>query len=150
VLGCKESDDHVRADPVSGQPLAAVPAGTYDDVDRAIRFRGIWEKNVGIDGPAFRTISYSDSPGAEISFAFEGTAVTYVFTKAFNRGLAEVKIDGIQKEIVDLYSPSIQWQSRLQFCCLGSGRHVATIRVLGRKSRRASGEFVDLDCFVVE
>jgi hypothetical protein len=142
VLGCKESDDRVRAGPV--------PAGTYDDVDPAIRFRGIWEKDAGVDGPAFRTISYSDVPGAEISFAFEGTALTYVFTKAFNRGLAEVGIDGIRKEVVDLYSPNIEWQSRLKLCCLGSGRHVATVRVLGRKSRRSSGEFVDLDCFVVE
>jgi len=148
--GCKESDDHVRAGPVSGQPLATVPAGTYDDVDPAIRFRGIWEKSAGFDGPAFHTISYSDLPGAEISFAFEGTALTYVFSKAFNRGLAEVRIDGVGKEIVDQYSPNIEWQRRVKFCCLGSGRHVATVRVLGRKSRRSSGEFVDLDCFVVE
>jgi hypothetical protein len=31
-----------------------------------------------------------------------------------------------------------------------AARHVAVIRVLGGKSSRSSGDFVDFDCFIVE
>ena len=136
--------------PPSAGPLVPVRAGIYDDSDQAIQFRGVWEKFTGFDGAAFHTLTASDLPGAQISFAFEGTALTYVFTKAFNRGLAEVEIDGVEKRIIDLYAPRIEWQSRVTFCCLGHGTHVAKIGVLGRNSSRSSGNFVDLDAFVVE
>jgi hypothetical protein len=136
--------------PPSARPLTPVPAGTYDDSDPAIQFRGIWERFADFDGAAAGTLTASDKPGAEISLAFEGAALTYVFTKAFNRGLAEVEIDGVEKRIIDLYAPRIEWQSRVTFCCLGHGTHVAKIGVLGRNSSRSSGNFVDLDAFVVE
>jgi hypothetical protein len=138
--------------PPSARPLVPVRAGIYDDSDQAIQFRGIWEKFTGSDfeGAAFHTLTASELPGARISFAFEGTALTYVFTKAFNRGLAELRIDGVQKEIVDLYSPKIEWQSCITVCCLPNGKHMGTVRVLGRNSSHSSGRFVDLDAFVVQ
>jgi hypothetical protein len=135
--------------PPSAGPLVPGPAGIYDDSDPAIQFRGIWEKFTDFDGAAFHTLTASDLPGAQISFAFEGTALTYVFTKAFNRGLAELRIDGVQKDIVDLYSRRIEWQSCVTVCCLANGRHLGTVRVLGRKSSHSSGRFVDLDALVV-
>jgi hypothetical protein len=64
--------------------------------------------------------------------------------------LAELRIDGVQKEIVDLYSPKIEWQSCITVCCLANGKHMGTVRVLGRNSSHSSGRFVDLDAFVVQ
>jgi hypothetical protein len=95
-------------------------------------------------------LTYSDTPGSGIGFAFTGTALTYIFTRAPNRGMAEVVIDGASQGVVDLYAPRAEWQSRLKFGGLAPGKHVAVIRVVGRKRPEAEGTFVDLDCFEVE
>jgi glycosyltransferase involved in cell wall biosynthesis len=135
--GCEQQND-------------STPPGFHDDFDPSIVFHGDWTKSAQFDGPDRHTISYTNVPDAEVSFAFEGTALTYVFTKAWNRGLASVTIDGISQGTIDLYSPNIEWQSRQKFCCLGAGRHVAAIRVVGQSNPKSKGNFIDLDSFVVE
>jgi hypothetical protein len=128
-------------------PPAVVSPGAYDDFDPALRFHGSWTRSRAFAGPYRHSVSYSDSPGAEVEFAFEGSALTYIFTKSFNRGIAELRIDGVPHEI-DLYSPQTEWQSRMEFCCLGAGRHVAALRVTGRKQAGATDAYIDVDGFV--
>ncbi len=126
------------------------PAGYYDDFDPAIRYRGEWTHSDKFDGPFQHTISFTDIPGGEAAFAFEGNALVYMYTKAPNRGLAVITIDGVSKGTIDLYSPAVEWQSSSRFCCLGSGKHVVVIRVLGQRSPGSEGQFVDVDGFRVE
>ena len=132
------------------RPNVLVPRGTYDDFDPALVFRGDWNHDDKFTGPAGHTISFSDDPAAQVSLLFEGTALTYVFTKAPNRGLAELTIDGASRAIVDLYSPKVEWRSRLRVCCLTNSRHLAVLRVVGRKRAASAGQYVDVDTFVVE
>ena len=132
------------------QPLLIAQRGTYDDFEPRIEFRGEWLRDDQFDSTYAHTVTYSDTPGSEIGFAFEGTALTYIFTRVPNRGLAEVLIDGASKATVDLYAPLTEWQSRLKFGGLAPGRHLAVIRVLGRRRAGAEGQYVDLDCFEVE
>jgi len=127
-----------------------VPPGYYDDFDPAIRYRGDWTHSDTFDGPFQHTISFSDIPGAEAAFAFEGSSLVYMYTKAPNRGLAAITIDGASKGTIDLYSPTVEWQASSRFCCLGPGKHVVVIRVLGQNSPGSTGRFVDLDSFRVE
>ncbi len=127
-----------------------VPPGAYDDFDPALRFHGRW-----LHGDEFRpafqgTVSYSDTKGAEAALVFEGKALTYVFTRAPNRGFAEVLIDGVSKGVLDLYAPQVEWQSRYRVCCLTPGRHIAVIRTLGQARKEAIGRFADLDELIVE
>jgi hypothetical protein len=127
-----------------------VSAGFYDDFDPALIFRGDWTRDRSFDGPDRHTISYSDIPGSEAQILFEGKALTYTYTKAPNRGLAEVIIDGSSQGTVDLYSPNIEWQTHTRFCCFEAGKHVAVIRVAGRANPKSTGLFIDLDSFTVE
>jgi hypothetical protein len=136
--------------PPATRPLAAVPAGSYDDFDAALRFRGDWDHRDDFDGPSLHSISYTDVAGAEAALAFEGRALTYVFSKAPNRGIAEIWIDGALRAAVDAYSPRIEWQCRFRICCLAPGRHEIAIRVTGRKQPLSQGQFVDVDALVVE
>lgn len=131
-------------------PLPLARPGTYDDFDAPVRFRGDWIQTDDFTGPYHHTISYSDDPDAEVELAFEGTSLTCVLTKAPNRGLAEIVIDGVSKAKPDLYSPAVQWQSRVEFTGLGSGRHTVVVRVLGQKRPESQGTFVDLDAFEVK
>jgi hypothetical protein len=72
-----------------------------------------------------------------------------VYTNAPNRGLAAIIVDGVSKGTVDLYSPTVERQSSSRFCCLGTGKHVVAIRVLGQNSPGSTGQFVDPDGFRV-
>ncbi len=133
----------------SDQPTLAA-RGAYDDFDIELRFRGEWTRADNFPNASEHTESYTDLTGAEVSIAFEGQALTYIFAKAPNRGMAELTIDGVVKATIDLYSPNVEWQSRYRFCCLDAGRHLATVRVLGLSRPSATGRFVDVDGFVVE
>ena len=135
--------------PIRTQPAITAKQGNYDDTDGAIVLRGEWEHGDRFEGAYGQTVAYTDTPGAEIVFAFQGSAVSYVFTKAPNRGIASVSIDGIPKGQYDLYSAGIHWQSRLTFDGLGPGRHVLEVRVTGERRRAAQGAFVDLDALEV-
>jgi hypothetical protein len=132
------------------RPQQVVSSGVYDDYDPALLFRGDWTKSSSFDGPDRHTISYCDIPGGEAQIAFEGTALTYTYTKAPNRGLAEVIVDGESQGIIDLYSPAIEWQTHTRFCCFVAGKHVAVLRVVGRANPKSTGVYIDLDSFTVE
>ena len=108
--------------------------GPRDDFDRAFA----------------KTVAYTDTAGSEAALAFEGGTVTYVFTKAPNRGIAAISIDGVEKGRFDLYSPAIEWQSRLKLQGLGRGRHLFLLRVTGEGRPEARGQFVDLDALEVQ
>lgn len=126
-----------------------VSTGSYDDFHPAMAFRGDWEHNDQFEGPERHTISYTAEPGAEAAIAFEGRSITWAFTQAPNRGLAEVTVDGASQGVFDLYAPKVQWQVHRVFCCFGPGRHEARIRALGRRNPQSTGDFVDVDSLTV-
>lgn len=145
---CESLSDDAIENRLASLPPALVSPGAYDDFDTALRFHGAWIRSASFAGPFRHTISYSDSPGASAAFAFEGSSLEYVFTRAPNRGIAELDIDGEPHEI-DLYAPKVQWQKEMEFCCLARGRHLAILRTTGRKRTEASDAYIDLDEFVV-
>ncbi|HZT33042.1 MAG TPA: hypothetical protein VFA33_24350 [Bryobacteraceae bacterium] len=136
--------------PAAATDQAPVPAGVYDDADSRIHLRAAWMRDTQFPEPYQHTLTYSNIPGATISLAFVGTAVTYVYTRARNRGIAEVVVDGVPKGRIDLYSAATVWQSRTKFRGLGPGRHVIQIRVTGEHNPQANDGFVDLDALIVE
>ena len=134
-------------DQLNREPLM-VPSGIYDDFDPAIVFHGPWIHDRGWPLAYERTVSYSNLPGSEIGFAFQGNTLTYIYTKAANRGKADITIDGVHKATLDLYARVAAWQSRTVFH-LRDGRHTAVITVLHDSNPKASDRFVDLDAFEV-
>jgi len=134
---------------VDSRPMEAVPVGMYDDFDPALHFDGDWEQNRSFTGPYHGTITFTDRPGAGVRFAFTGQAVTYVFTRSFNRGYADIRIDGLDRASINQYAPKTEWQARLSFA-VDPGSHTIEVRVGGRKSPESAGQYVDVDAFVVE
>jgi hypothetical protein len=119
-----------------------------DDLSRRVIYTGRWIRGV-FDGASNGTLTYTDSPGAAARFSFEGPAVEYVFTKAFNRGIAEVVLDGAPPVDVDLYSAGIEMRSRRLFDGLAPGPHTIEIRASGRKRPESKGTFIDVDALSV-
>ena len=140
---------HPALDPVA-TPRTAVPPGTYDDPDSRICLHAAWTRDTQFPDADRHTLTYSNIPGASASLAFHGTAITYVHTRASNRGIAEVCIDGRLMDRADHYSPNTIWRSRTRYECLGAGAHVIQIRVTGERNAQACDSFVDVDALIVE
>ena len=138
----------VKATCDNAQQLPAVVPGEYDDFDSRITFRGLWSRG-RFPEASNGTLTWSDAAGASAILRFDGIEVTYIYTKAFNRGFAEILIDGESKGIIDLYSPAIEWKSSTVFRARDPGPHTLEIRVTGRRSPSAAGAYIDLDKLIV-
>jgi hypothetical protein len=136
-------------DPVA-IPRAAVPPGTYDDPDSRIVLYAPWMRDTQFPDADQHTLTYSNIPGASASLTFRGNEVTYVHTRAPNRGIAEVFVDGLLKDRADLYSPNTMWRRQTRYKNLGTGVHVIQIRVTGERNSHATDCFIDLDALIVE
>ncbi len=75
--------------------------------------------------------------------------VTYVYSKAYNRGKAAITIDGVDKGYIDLYSPDVVRQQSTTFSGLGKGIHVIHVTVAGQKNSLSSDYFIDVDRLIV-
>ena len=142
--------DSSLPDATAAVPWATVPPGRYDDSDARITLNAAWTRDTQFPDADQHTVSYSNIPGASASLLFHGQAITYVYTRASNRGIAEVWIDGVRRDRPDLYSPRTIWRSQSRYQGLGDADHTIEIRVTGERNPRANNCFVDLDGLVVE
>jgi hypothetical protein len=140
----------LRTAPLPHDQRGPAPAGAYDDVAREIEYRGSWIRDRQFSPASGGTLTYANSPGDLLRFSFAGRAITYIYTRALNRGIAQVLIDGQERARIDLYSRITEWQARTVFGNLGDGPHVIEIRVLDSANPRSSDRYVDLDAFIVE
>jgi len=126
------------------------PPGQYDDLSRDTRLNGLWIRDRQFAEAYRGTLMYCNEPLCQAELDFEGSAVTLIYTRAFNRGKAEILIDGSPVATLDAYSPQILWQQRARFAAPSKGRHTLTIRVLGRHAPASQGAYIDIDGFDVE
>jgi hypothetical protein len=130
--------------PPPAVPSSAQSASWIDNSSPRVNYSGRWQN--GEFRGAFRdTIAFSAEAGATVRFEFEGTEFEYIYTKAYNRGMALVTIDGITRGTLDLFEPWTRWQANTVFGGLKPGRHTVEIRVLGRRNERSAGDTVDID-----
>ena len=125
-------------------------SGSYDNMYRSIRYIGSWILDGQFKEATNGTIVYSNKPGDSFRVRFQGGEISWVYTKAFNRGRAAISIDGEEKETVDLYSSEIHWQSRTTLSGLSDSEHVLEIRILEDKHPDATNRFVDIDQIIVK
>ena len=131
------------------EPVIMVHPGYYDDWDPAIVYQGAWKRQSGAPGPDRDTRTYSETPGAQMTLAFEGRALYYVFTRGPNSGIASVTIDGVARDPIDQYYAVPDWQHKAGYCCFTPGRHVIVVRATGEKNPKSTGYALDLDSFSV-
>ncbi len=140
----------VRSDDPSTAEQPPAPEGAYDDTDDRIRLQEPWTRDTQFLEAAGHTLTYTNIPGASFTLRFAGDSITYVYTSAVNRGIAEVAVDGEVKGRLDLYSAETRWRQRASYDHLGPGPHELRVRVTGEKNPKATGCFADLDELIVE
>lgn len=131
---------------VAGDPA---PPGVYDDFDSRVYVRNSWSRDRQFSSSAGGTLSYSNHPAARLTFVFRGSGICWVHTKALNRGRARVMIDGTTRDVLDLYSPTIEWQARACFGGLAEGIHKFEIFNASPANPASSGAYIDADVFEV-
>jgi hypothetical protein len=130
--------------------LMPVPPGQYDDSGARISFAGHWYRDQQFTSAHNRTLTYSDVPGDLFRLTFNGTEIKYLFTRAENRGVAEIFIDGRSRAKLDMYAPATEWQASIVFDELAPGEHKLEVHITAEKNPRSSGRFVDVDALVIK
>ena len=132
--------------------ISTVGAVTYDNSHSQFRYipSNGWAQQSGISGTYNNTQSLADVTGSFFRFAFDGSQVTYLFSRAANRGIAAITIDGNDLGTIDMWSSTTVRQQSLTWGNLGSGTHVLNVLVTGNKNSQSTGTFVDVDALIVQ
>ena len=92
----------------------------------------------------------STTPGATATFAFKGTAVSWIGARGTQSGIARVSLDGGAPATVDLYSPTEQIQAEVYRATgLADRTHTLTIEATGTHSPAAQNALVAVDAFEI-
>jgi len=112
-----------------------------------------WRAESNNDRPLPSGLLVSDRAGAQIEYYFEGTVVGVSYRTGPDCGIIECLIDGKPAPApltrVDSYSRTHQLGVRIIAGGLGPGEHKLTIRVLGEKNPRSSGNTVRLGYLLI-
>lgn len=127
--------------------VGAAGSGAYDDTNgsQLNRIGSSWVQSCCWPNAYQNTVSWANATEDAFTFTFTGSQVRYYFTKASNRGIARVTIDGVDYGTIDLYSPNAQWQQSVLYASLGPGIHTIHIAVSGQKNANSTGFFIDVD-----
>ncbi|MGH9935010.1 MAG: GDSL-type esterase/lipase family protein [Blastocatellia bacterium] len=126
--------------------------------------RGLQRRSAKERGASWRTepnndralpagLLVSDKAGAQIEYYFEGTVIGVSYRTGPDGGIIECLIDGKPAPApltrVDSYSHTSQIGARIIAGGLGPGEHKLTIRVLGEKNPKSSGNNVRLGYLLI-
>ncbi len=96
------------------------------------------------------TASYASMAGAHADLTFTGTAVTWIGLRAPTVGIADVYLDGVFAQQIDLYSATEQVQAPIFTASgLAPGTHTLRVEATGTKNPAASTTRVHVDAFDV-
>ncbi len=126
------------------------PSNAYDDTAAEINYAGSWIRDRQFSQAVNGTLTYSNRPGDSVRFTFHSTGVTWVYTRARNRGIAAVLVDGSPVKTINQYAPDTQWRSQTLIGGLENGPHRLEIRVLMRTDPRSADRFIDVDQLIVQ
>jgi hypothetical protein len=110
-------------------------------------YRGVGWSHVQTTGAYNNSLSYSQTQGDNVVFTCEGTSIKWVFSKAANRGKADITLDGSDWATIDMYNPTTIRQQSLTWNAGFYGIHTIHISNRGEKNLSSSGYFIDADAF---
>src|SRR5262249_45020493 len=131
------------------ESVSSATTGTFrvEETSPAVKFTGTWASNAG-NNFSGGTAKVASDGSSQASFAFTGTALTWLAYRDPASGIAKIYIDGVLKGSVDTYSPtSLQRSKVYSVTGLPSGSHTITIQVTGTRRAASLGSAVWVDAF---
>jgi hypothetical protein len=127
----------------------AVQPGTIDDTDPLVRYSSVWSasSNASAFGGSSRQTS---AAGVYADIPFYGTQAKVLSLVGSSRGIADIYIDGIYRNSVDMYSSSVKYKHPVYDTgALAEGAHVLRIVVTGTRGVSATAAIINLDAVEV-
>ncbi|MEP7157937.1 MAG: hypothetical protein ABI797_00780, partial [Chloroflexota bacterium] len=114
-----------------------------------IAYVGSW-KRVSLSGASGGKVRKTGTAGYTATLSFTGSSVGFVSTRAAARGIAEIWLDGVFQESVDLYraSTSKKWVIWAPDAPLIAGPHTLEVRVTGIRNASSTKNRIDVDAFL--
>jgi hypothetical protein len=130
-----------------------VPAATISrrqESDPDVSYTSVWAPGDALKPWSAGTARLSAVPGARATFAFTGTAVTWVGGRGTQTGIARVDLDGSLLAEVDTYSAAEQIQAAMFTASdLADTAHTLAIEATGLKNPLAETALIAVDGFDV-
>ena len=120
--------------------VAAVGTGTYEDSSAQVAFSGSWT-TWSDGGHSGGSAKYSNQTGASIGLTYSGSALTLVYVKQFNTGIATVTIDGVVVDQLDTNAGSRAFQQQKTYIT-AAGTHTVSVSIPG-------SAYLIIDAFIV-
>ena len=124
----------------SGQPAFAASGTPYDDTNSLITYNGAWYTRE--KGGAYNNTIHFTSGSGSANFSFIGTQLSLLYTANYNRGVADIFIDGSRVAALNQYDPNQIFQKRWDGPTLTYGTHSVSINYV-------SGAYIELDAVIV-
>jgi Big-like domain-containing protein len=121
----------------------------FEETDPSITYTGDWSQQGNFNRAwSMRTMTASEAPGAQATFTFSGTSVSWIGSRKSTTGIARVFLDGAFVTEIDTYSPTDGLQDTIfRMSDLAAGTHTLTIEVTGRKNAASSSAYIVVDSF---
>ncbi|HEV8644618.1 MAG TPA: Ig-like domain-containing protein [Burkholderiales bacterium] len=120
----------------------------FEETDPSITYTGNWDQGNFNRAWSMRTVTVSGEPGAQATFTFSGTSVSWIGSRKSTTGIARVYLDGAFVTEIDTYSPTDGLQDTIfRTSGLAAGTHTLTIEVTGRKNAASSSAYIVVDAF---
>jgi len=132
----------------TAQP-GATAATRFEQNAPSVTLTGGWSTN-SLPANSGGSAVLSMEAGAQATFAFAGTSVSWIGYRDEWCGLADVFLDGALQTTVDTYAAPARAQAILYSASgLRDGRHTLTIQAKGAHSSASSGSWIWVDAFLV-
>ena len=130
--------------------VPAVTITRLQESDPDAAFSAGWAPGDALRPWSAGTAKVSTTPGAQASFAFTGTSITWLGARGTQTGIARVYLDGSLVGVVDTYSPTEEIQAAVFTASgLANVSHTMTIEVTGQKNTASGSALIAVDGFDV-
>jgi hypothetical protein len=122
----------------------------FQETDWSVTYTGDWVHG-NLNRPwSEGTVAGSNADGAQATFSFSGTSVSWIGFHSERTGIARVYLDGVFVTLVDTYTPTEGFQNTL-FSATGldGASHTLTIEATGWKNAASTNNYVIVDAFDV-
>jgi predicted RNA-binding protein with PIN domain len=130
-----------------------VPAATISrlqETDPSVIYTAGWVQGDTSRAWSAGIAGESVTPGAQASFSFTGTAISWVGARGPQTGIARVSLDGVFVAEIDTYSATEQIQAAVFTATgLADASHTLLIEVTGRQNAASTSALVVVDAFDV-
>jgi hypothetical protein len=123
---------------VANTPAPDTPVARYEETDASVSFSAGWVQGDSGWPWSGGTAAYALSTGAQATFTFTGTSVTWLGYRSSRSGIARVLVDGVFVAEVDMYARTDEIRVPVfTMSGLTDSSHTLTIEATGMKNKDA-------------